>query len=190
MRMDSWKNSHLQPTQGTRHHLEKQHVQKAHRQKVFTCYSSAHMHILNRQTGRSKERKMQRIQLEKTSPLWEGKKGSLKQTCWGKGTQLAKESHCPLLPDWFSEGKKKKSEFCMLLKFKYNCLREGLFPLPFLLVSLQPGIHTWWCSHPSGISMDSEHPHKQEDPQAKLRLWGPCTCRLSTWLLCSPHALC
>lgn len=90
------------------------------RQKDFTCYSSLNMHILSRQTGRSRETEVQRIQLEKTSPAWQGKR---ERSARERAHGLQRKVTASCRP---SLSKFRNNGFCMLLKSEHPCPRRGL----------------------------------------------------------------
>lgn len=124
------------------------------RQKGFTCYSSVNMHILSRQTGRSKETEMQRIQLGKTLPAWQGKRES----------RSARERACSLqgkvtAPCHWVFQSSEKNGFCMLLKSKHPLewsLRRGPYSFLSFSSSLEP---TAAAQHMPG------DPHVQAGPR-------------------------
>lgn len=118
------------------------------RQKGFTC-SSVNMHISSRQTGRSKETEMLRIQLEKTSPAWQGKREIRSAR---ERAQVCREKSLPLVSE--SVVFQKKMDFLCCLKvstpawegeyipFSVSPLRKSplLLPRTCLEISTSPWI--------------------------------------------------
>ena len=112
------------------------------------------MHILSRQTARSKETEMQRIQLENTSPAWEDKRESKVP---GKGHVACREKSLPPVAQAFQCLEKT----CKLLKSKHFCLRRGL--RSFLSFSTRA-----YCCCPA---------HAWRSPSTRRSLWSQCVPR-------------